>query len=61
VTAKQADKAPAVGKTRAEVKAELAEARRSGELARLQAEAFDFGSYNVHVAQPVLAEAKTAR
>ena len=61
VAAKQAVKAPAAGKTRAEVKAELAEARRSGELARLQAEAFDFGSYNVHLAQPVLAEAKTPR
>ena len=49
---------PATGKTRAEVKAELEAARRSGELAQLSAEAYSFPSAPARIAAPVMAEAK---
>lgn len=49
---------PAAGKTRAEVKAELEAARRSGELAQLSAEAYSFPSTPARIAAPVMAEAK---
>jgi hypothetical protein len=49
---------PAAGKTRAEVKAELEAARRSGELAQLSAEAYSFPSAPARIAAPVMAQVK---